>query len=364
MLILFSSFLFLKLKNWEVIDTFLNRLSMKERFNKINEDRVFLLTAAAVVGGNYFHSAVAKVRLRWMFRDSLYYYIPFGHWEMYENLTADTVLQLYELAQFLNPLMLWGAFIIQLAGIVLLWRRDVFFVTIAGFITFHTFVFFIAGIFFWKWILLLLGFVVYVEVTDRRSEIIFTKRAMIIVVILIVLSPMVLQATSFSWYDSNYDSQYSVELVDEDGNVYEVHWSEMDHYYYHFGSDRFDYIYNGKVISASKNYQIILALEAVQNESEVSEIIGRHGTNKFDAKKADDFDQFIRNYFASYQKEHTDIFWSKIPSPPHFWTLTQTDLPPKNQNYTHAQVRRTERIVIDGEMKTVNSEVIRRIPLD
>lgn len=369
-LMLFASYLFLRLRHHMVFQRTIGQTRLGFLVNRsVHDERVFVWAAAGLIGGSYFVPALSKTGLLWPFRESLYYYIPLKYsWGWLGHLDQMLIMEGFRILKLLNPIAVWAPMLIQGAAIALMWRKRWLKLIISGFVIFHLLVFAVSGLLFWKWIVLDVAFAGFVVYTDSETVgTAFSTRTAVVVTILILLSPFLFQTTWLGWYTMNYDRQYSVEAVSTDGEVHHVHWSKMDPYRLTFATNRFGFIHNKRLIDrfTTRDYELVVDLRNANDTDDVDEITAQHGTVRHDPQRAEEFDRFLQEYFESVQR-HPDngIFWSDIPSPPHGWSTVETEPLPRNKEYKTIRIRETERLVTDGEIKIVGSKIVRNISLE
>lgn len=89
-----------------------------------------------------------------------------------------------------------------------------------------------------------------------------------------------------------------------------------------------------------------------------------YGVNKYDPSKAAEFDTFIRRFVnLRTSRVNHSLVWTSGPLFPHlYYDYGGGSLPPDN-NYTTAQIRRTQYLYTDGRPIEVNSTIVRKIDL-
>lgn len=117
-------------------------------------------------------------------------------------------------------------------------------VLVAGaFVVMHILIFAVSGIAFWKWVVADVAFLgIVLHMDSQISGTVFTKRTVVVVTVLILLSTALVQMSALAWYSMNYQERHSVEMVSVDGEVHEMHWSDMDPFALTIRTGRFGYI--------------------------------------------------------------------------------------------------------------------------
>jgi len=185
-----------------------------------------VLVAVATHFGNYFYSAVDKMQLD----DN-----PFA-WVLYNN-THNIVLAsdlsslvplsfsdqsswlLHQVVSRIVPLINWGTLALQLFSLIGLWRlRWAIVITLFYDLT-HIAIFFITGIFFWKWILLNFAIVAaLIALRDYR----ISWREGVFFSLCTLFAPIFFTTMRLGWWDTPEFNRAYFAAQTEDGQQYEV----------------------------------------------------------------------------------------------------------------------------------------------
>lgn len=338
-------------------------------FPPLDSERLLVLASGMLIGSSYFHPAINKLQLRWQFRENLAYYVPWSYLRGWQGqLDTEIVVATFEFVSALNPVLLWGTILIEASGIVFLWRKRLFAVIIPSIILLHISIFLVSGIIFKQWIIVLLAFAALVYRVESTVEgSVFSRQSAAIVTIGILLAPMIFSLGSLAWYQTNYDRFYSVEVIDSDGTVHEVSWSEFEPYQRTFRQNRLAYVDNSTVLPgacSTRDYQTLVRLKSATSPEDIMSLRESYGVNKYDPSKAAEFDTFIRRFVnLRTSRVNHSLVWTSGPLFPHlYYDYGGGSLPPDN-NYTTAQIRRTQYLYTDGRPIEVNSTIVRKIDL-
>lgn len=196
------------------------------RSTKENAALWILVAAIGIHFSNYFYSGVAKLLLNggplsWVMDNPTYALmlnaweaglLPIGH---FENLSAWIYEWFRENVLFFNMLTLIG----QLLCLVLVTRpRHIITITVFYDIM-HIMIFFLTGIFFWKWIILnLLIVFAFSRITSQR----FDWKTISVAVGTIVSAPLGFFVAWLAWYDSPGFNHIYLEANTQAGQTFRV----------------------------------------------------------------------------------------------------------------------------------------------
>jgi len=367
-LILFASYLFIRLRHATEVGGVLERVGLGWLHDReFRDELVFIWVVAGLIGGSYFVPGTAKIEMLWPFREALYNYIPIRwSWGWLAPLDYDVIMTLYELMRAFNPIGVAAALAIELAAIALMWRKQTFKLAISGFVVLHTVIFLATGLAFWKWVIMDVAFLMAVLLISKGNDIrVFDRRTAVIVTILILLAPHIYSISVLGWYTTNYDRSYTMEFVGEGDETVEMHRWHLEPYQISTAG-QFDYLYNGTVLPSgtTTDYQFARAISSVNGPEGLAELKAERGVNNFDAEMANRFDVFIRRYVNANQEGTTRNFvWHQVSSPKHFTSMAPTPTLDQDVTYQYVRVSMTERLITGGELRTVNTELVRNVSL-
>ncbi|WP_417667164.1 hypothetical protein [Roseibium sp.] len=194
--------------------------TLTKRYGLQNWTLTAFLTSVAIHFGNYFYSAIAKMKLDggpflWVQSNPtelLAYnawsagFLPLAHWETF---SAATLIALGTLRPVSNVLLFVG----QAVSVFCLWRRWAMIAVTLFYDLTHVAIFAVSGIFFWKWILLNLLLVAAM----RKIPVDFLRAPIILVNSAVLLaSPLIFHIVWLGWYDTPALTKSSVIAVLKD----------------------------------------------------------------------------------------------------------------------------------------------------
>jgi hypothetical protein len=285
----------------------------------------FLWLSMCVVGANYFITGVAKIGIsphgyEWLAYDQLN--------EMFVNAgargwgmslspeTFDSVAQALKTFNFPLKLII---FLLEAAGIVLLFRKRLSMILLVGWFLMHVGIFLVGGMFFWKWMVVdMVLFVLLWKMPVSVTEELFDRSKRLPAFIAIVTSFIWLSPLPIAWHNTSFTQLYSYEAVDEKGEVYLVQKNMLNPYHQWFQYDDFSFLLKEPVLPVTgfgytRKYQ--LAKET--RSTPYLKLVENYGVHKYDADKALAFDSFVQDYFKSRNKRLNGQAWWTILAPPH-----------------------------------------------
>ncbi len=187
---------------------------------------VLTLFAIAVHFGNYFWSAIAKYTLdggvlSWLLdNDTSNLYLiaqemgmlPFSH---FEGLASSAYVVLSNTVLLVNLLTL----VSQTLAVILIHRVRWIIWTMIFYDLMHVAIYFVSGIFFWKWILLNLAIIFAMRAERHR---ILPRLVRMAGSIAVMTGIIVFWTAQLGWYDTPTLNKAYFEVVTTDGQVYEV----------------------------------------------------------------------------------------------------------------------------------------------
>lgn len=218
------------------------------------------------------------------------------------------------------------AFIIEVSALFLLHSRRTGMIVLCSLLAMHVGIFILAGIFFWKWMvvdLLLLFFYFYrngLWVNDLVRP--HSYRTSLVV---ICLSFAWLQPIPFGWHDTAANQYFTYEVEDEAGTLYALGKNEMNPYHQWFQIDRFLFLVNKPCLPLTGfgytyKYSIAKAIKKAGPEH-YAEVEREKGKNYFQPLQKQQYELFIQRYFQTRNRRlNTRFIPSAWMAPLHLYT--------------------------------------------
>jgi hypothetical protein len=264
--------------------------------------RDFVYSAMILIAAGYFHSGISKLGLGWL---------SFGHiydivFATYANgwlgfLSPDTISTVGRFLAPFDPLLVLGAFTLEVGIILMFWRREsaIFMLSLGA--AFHVGVVALSGIFFWMWIVIDLAFVLWlVSVTGRRAYPEFSRSAFLASLLLIPAAIFWFRPASLGWLDAPLSYTYRFEARSAEGEPIPLPPAYFSPYRYQFTLGQFDGWSKDKMLpirwGALSELETANQLVAARTEAEIAAIEERFGRIPFDPRRAERLDDFVRRW--------------------------------------------------------------------
>lgn len=315
-----------KLLLFEILLLFNASLFLKMFSKRINADFILLLILS-ILGANYFSSGLRKIDISpnlhdWITHNRMYYLTVLSHELGWLNFLSPRIFASFiNLLRTLNiPLQIF-ALIIELGGISILWSKRS---TIAALIylpILNILIFAVCGLFFWEWIILnVFLLILMLRIPINYFPRLYNVQYMIVSVLLILTARIGFFPVKLGWYDLKLMDHFKIEIVNDQGVTKTLDPSMMSLYDYFFDNGLFCFLIDEPLVSCDATTDKPSFAREINNLSvdQVDAFKKRRGENYFDAKKIDNFDQFLMIYFKNYNGKIDHTLWfSKFMAPRH-----------------------------------------------
>lgn len=366
-LILFCVFLYLSI---------IRRLDLKN----------FIFIALCLHGINYFTAGVGKLKIGWIFNEKIYNLVASSYingWLAF--IEQKHIMNLINIIKILNIPILIGTLITELSPLLMFSHRLAPFIILFGLILFHVGVFLASGIFFWKWILLNIAFLIVLKSFDTRVyKDFFNKYFIFLSIFLILLSPIFFEKVTIkpiqsarpielAWYDTKLNVLFEIEAIGFSGNIYPVGRSFMSPYDFIFVQNRFHYLKDEKLLvrtyGQTGNFDIAKEIDAIElteiGKGLLKKLENKKGKNYYNQARAEQFDYFIKTYFSNLNKRmNKKLFINNFAAPHHQWSFVRSSNAYQMQEKVKKINIRFFKTFFDGRnIYTLNNEIIRVIDI-
>ncbi|WP_026180288.1 hypothetical protein [Hahella ganghwensis] len=198
----------------------------QEEINLNSLVKYILVFSIAIHFGNYFHSGLAKLTLdggvlSWVLENNTYNLLPnalesgllpIGHWPAITN-------AVYEASIVLNPAINWIVLLTQLGCLFLIFRPVHIIAITIFYDLMHIAIFFLSGIFFWKWIVL--NMLIIAGVSTIRGQK-FSTGHKVLGFVTVIFGILGFFTAQLAWYDTPTLRHAKVVAITDDGTEYDV----------------------------------------------------------------------------------------------------------------------------------------------
>lgn len=287
-----------------------------------------VLSGLAALAAHYFVPGLGKLRMGWFSVGAVPLLLPATYLNGWLGfLDPETLGTLTERLLYLDPLLVAGAFLLELCALFALVRRRLLLFYLALWICFHLTVFFFSGIFFWKWIALELTLLLlFLRRGDRPALAVFTPSHAALSVALIGSGALWAGPVNLSWFNSAVSYTYRFEAVTEGGRQVWLGPGFFAPYQYQFTMTGFGYLSPrrqlGVTWGAVSERDIAEATFLTRSPGEIAGLEQARGSVRYDAAKAQALDDFLLQFVKNWNDDRPEQrLWTKISAPPQLWSF-------------------------------------------
>jgi hypothetical protein len=291
---------------------------------------VFLLCCLLAV--SYWASGLAKVWSGWLSRPHLNLLFVGAYANGWLGFVDPaSIARVGRWMESFNLLLMIPALTGELAAILLLWNRRTLVVFPAVWIVFHSAVFALTGIFFWKWMIVEAGLLVFLLGRQRIDRLgIFTRTHFATSVVIILGSGLWMKPVALSWYDTPLTYAVKMDGLGPSGRTYALPDGLFQPYAQMFALGLFWYLSPNPQITGSQGVTMepgladtLYALRTPRDVVDLERDSGRSG--RYDPEIARRFDRFISRYMRSLNERRDAMGgWRAWVQPPRYlWTFRE-----------------------------------------
>lgn len=336
--------------------------------NRNISDFVFIL--CCFIASFYFCSGLGKLRINWITHPHLNLLI-FGAYanDWLAFLEPSTIVSISEKLAWSNLLLMAFTLLVEVGAIFLLWRRTLLLVSLCGFILFHSGIFAICGMLFWKWIVVEVGLLVFLLGRKRIQSIpIFTRGHFMLSIILIGGYNIWFNPSNLSWFDTRLTYSYRYEAVGESNKRYPLSSRMFTPYADMFTLGNFHYLnqhsqlthiwgVTGNRVLADKLLQLNLPDQIYALEQEMGKI-------HFNLDKAARFDDLITRFIGNLNVRRSKRTWlSWLQAPAHLWSFPRDNTFKAQEQITKVIVYQVTSLYDGKQYLDIRKRVLREIDI-
>jgi len=295
--------------------------------------RHFVLVALALIGTYYFEAGIAKLRFRptgsWVFEDDLSNLLVATHMRGWLSWMPDSwIMTLVRPIRAISPVLTVFTVITELGFLLIFVHRKLcrpFFLMAAAM---HLGIYLMAGIFFWKWILMnLLWFWFFSRDQDDVRKVWFDHRLTAAFAIMLAVfggrqyfKPQI----GVAWWDTNLNEVYEIHAIGKSGTSYRISPEAfapsdvtlVQANYWKLSNE--SSLMN--VYGSAYNHDQFVAIKNARSLDELPALQSKFGQNRYNEAWQLSFDELMRRNFRSWNEHGFRHRWLKwIGRPPHLW---------------------------------------------
>lgn len=243
-----------------------------------------------------------------------------------EPVSSDLKTAIISFIELLSTPLLIIAFIIEGLSVFLFAGRRTAQWILGSFIVLHMAIFSLSGIFFWKWSLANLFFLLFLGIYTN-AKIFSDLNYKLVGTTFILLSWFLINSPKLGWFSFELSNHYSMSVETENGTIYVVNPNDMSPYYMFFSFTSRWNLYDGNVISASTTETDLLDLFNSADESEKRRLIeGDLGIVTYTPEFYSTYRSFLERYFTLFNERMSKkVFLSYIPNIYHVYLWEDYD---------------------------------------
>lgn len=339
--------------------------------------RHFVLVALALIGTYYFEAGIAKLRFRpagsWILEDDLSNLLVAAHMRGWLGFIPDSWI--YAAAhpiRVLSPLLTSFTVVTELGFLLIFVHRRLCRPYLLMAAMMHVGIFLMAGILFWKWILLdLLWFWFFGKEETGVRKIWFDSRlAVVFAIVLAVFGgrqyfrPQI----GVAWWDTNMNEVYEIHAIGQSGTDYRLapdafapnDVTLVQANYWKLAKDRT--LVN--VYGSAYNHDLFVALRDATSLQQLPSLLARFGTNHYNEAWQKSFDELMRRSLRSWNENGFRYRWLRwIGRPPHLWVFPRDAVSKLPETIATIQVTRQRVLGVNGSFQRGEREVIHSVPI-
>lgn len=337
----------------------------------------FIFMGLCMIGAYYYFPGIEKLHvgadssINWVLDNKLHHYVVFSYekgWLAFRSqelvyTIADIVQALRVPFQLFTVIMEVGALFI-----VLLRRRGAVVILLLA-ILLHTGIMISSGVFFWKWITLDGAMAWFIWRYGNHEDIapIFKPFPIMLSVIIIASGTLFFDVIHLGWWNSPIHSYYKFDVIDTQGNTYDLAYSQLQPYDFAITQNRLRFV-NDNTTFSGVNGGVGNPESFIQSRDlvleDVPEFIADHGVNHYNPTRAEGLRDLLRVYAYNFNTNYQAFFLPSLIHPPlHINSQPFSDA--YNFEYPIAEVRiRWIESFYDGdEVHIIRDDVIDSMPI-
>ena len=333
--------------------------------------KVFLFLLLCLFGASYLQPALEKILIspsgtEWFLSNELDRLVAFAILrDYYFFMTEGGGETAMAMSQALGRLLIIATLVIEVSAILILSNRKLACALLVSFACLNLGIFWLSGIFFWKWVILDLVLAVLVLAPEARP--VFNRKSLFLSMLIMLTAIFHFRPIALAWFDTALVDNYRFTLTTEDGSQFEVSETALVPHDFFFIMESYDYINPEKILPGTgqtSNYRIA---DEINNSDAASmpALLNANGQTLLDEIKAYEFDAFLTRYFENWNQRMDkrmlpfDIF----SAPPHIWSGKSENAFQWDQRVAQVDIY-YETAFFDGhKIERLESKLIRRIAI-
>lgn len=292
-----------------------------------NRTSEFLFATLCLIASFYWGSGIGKFELNWIAHPhlNLLWAGAFANgWLSF--LQPEQIASIVKATQPLALPLMAFTLLVEWAVLTILAHRNVTRFFLFGFIVFHTGIFVVTGMLFWKWIVIEIALIILFFARKATAPNIYSATRRVLSVLVIACGGLLFKPSNLSWYDTRLAYIYQLRGVDRSGKEYEIPIRSLTPYADTFTLGNFGYLSHHPQLThiwgVTSDRHLASLLASPKQRAEIFALENTQGTVLYDETKSRRFDDFVQQYFAHLNARGTKpAFFTPLQAPPHLWTI-------------------------------------------
>lgn len=339
--------------------------------------RHFVLVALALIGTYYFEAGIAKIRFQptgsWVFEDDLSNLLVAAHMRGWLSWMPDEwIMAIVRPIRSVSIALTIFTVIAELGFLLIFVHRKFCRPILLMAAAMHFGIYLMAGILFWKWILLnMLWFWFFGRDQDDVRKMWFDNRltaAFAVVLAIFGGRQYFKPQIGVAWWDTNLNEVYEINAIGKSGASYRMSPDAfapsdvtlVQANYWKLSKE--PTLMN--VYGSAYNHDQMVAIKNAKSLNELPALQYKFGQIRYNEAWASSFDELMRRNFRSWNEHGFRHRWLKwIGRPPHLWVSPRNAVDKLPENIERVEVTRQAVLGVNdtflrGERKVIHSVAI------
>ena len=313
--------------------------------------RAFVVLVVSMLGSHFLYSAWTKLELGWIHNESLEFLVTSSYANGWLGmLGADTIASVAAVVAAIAVPMKVAVVASELIPLLMLRGPRMFGAVIVTLLVLHVGVFALAGLLFWKWMLVEIALLVFVRSASEPTRSgLFRAAPFAFSIALMIGAPLYFRPAELGWLDTAVTRVYELEAVGRSGRVYPVSRGFMSPFDIVFSQNQFEFLETmpvvvttyGAVSRPDVAHAINQMVTGRDPAARLAAIRASHGRTFYSEERIAAFDDFIRRFFGTLNRQRTK---GEIPAPlgppRHIWNSDPSGSFAMDEPVTEVRVRR------------------------
>jgi len=338
----------------------------------------FLWASIWILAVHYLRPGIGKLELGWLHRNELANLVQGA---IHQNgwlcfgLGDELCASIVSWVTLLSPVLMLAALVVELFPLIYFSGRKVLVVGLSSAIAMHLGIFASSGIFFWKWIVLDIAFIVAIlRVPDFSTKRLFQIRHHVVFCMFLVPGCLIYAtAPRLAWFDAPLCQRYHLEIVGNSGKAYQVPPSELAPFDLQFAQGRLFFADSDPMVvdcfGSCGTERVLESTESIHSVSDLQRVQSTMGQRRYDARQTEMLTRLLTSFVKQPREDRKVPFFGMLPGPPqHIWTFPATDVTQERWAWqepaSEIRVRKLTVSHLDGKKIPIQEKTILEIKVE